>query len=543
MDGLACLAIAVLLLRTFLVEGYMISTGSMAPALYGYHKRIVCPGCGETFARGVAFDGSTTFADEESDGGPHDFVTCPNCGQAAIDVGGVPRNHGDQLLVLKGAYAQRSPRRWELVVFRNPAAPTQAFVKRTAGLPGEAVQVIRGDLYADGEICRKSLETQRAMRIPVFNTDHQPQSDAGWRARWLPEAGWTGDASDGSQGFAFKSPAPASNTPPATSQELTRRLQYLTYYHRVRTGGTHENSVRLERVPAGFSLPDGPFVPPVRFDRATDAPDGGTLTAAGVLPDEWVRKLESRSDDPEFRAAVQTLAQRSHFAPITDSYGYNRDGGPGENVVRDLMISARVRLSGPGLFACDLTDGRDAFRLAADSAAGNIALVRLSTGEVLRSAALPAALLSAKGALLEFSVMDRQALAAIDGEPLFAAWTFEEPPGLAPPTAGAVRFGAAQTVAQVSELRLFRDVYYTRGRGRHGVDRPFQLAADQYFMLGDNSPVSLDSRSWVDGALPARMLLGKPFVVHLPSRPGTLSLGNRQFTVRIPDVGRMRYLR
>ena len=42
-DGLACLALAVLMLRTFLVEGYMISTGSMAPALYGYHKRVVCP--------------------------------------------------------------------------------------------------------------------------------------------------------------------------------------------------------------------------------------------------------------------------------------------------------------------------------------------------------------------------------------------------------------------------------------------------------------------------------------------------------------------
>ena len=63
-DGLACLAVAVLLLRTFLVEGYMISTGSMAPALYGYHKRVVCPACGEVFARVLV-------PRDPTDGDPH----------------------------------------------------------------------------------------------------------------------------------------------------------------------------------------------------------------------------------------------------------------------------------------------------------------------------------------------------------------------------------------------------------------------------------------------------------------------------------------
>ena len=34
----------------------MISTGSMAPALLGYHKRVVCPSCRSEFAFGVAYD-------------------------------------------------------------------------------------------------------------------------------------------------------------------------------------------------------------------------------------------------------------------------------------------------------------------------------------------------------------------------------------------------------------------------------------------------------------------------------------------------------
>jgi hypothetical protein len=62
-------------------------------------------------------------------------------------------------------------------------------------------------------------------------------------------------------------------------------------------------------------------------------------------------------------------------------------------------------------------------------------------------------------------------------------------------------------------------------------------------MLGDNSPVSSDSRCWPDGAVPERLLLGKPFVVHLPSRPGKLRIGDRMAYFRLPDFERMRPIR
>ncbi|MCA9019710.1 MAG: S26 family signal peptidase, partial [Planctomycetaceae bacterium] len=43
LESVASLAIAVILFRTFAAEGYMISTGSMAPSLLGYHKQVTCP--------------------------------------------------------------------------------------------------------------------------------------------------------------------------------------------------------------------------------------------------------------------------------------------------------------------------------------------------------------------------------------------------------------------------------------------------------------------------------------------------------------------
>ena len=131
-ESLVSLALAVLLVRSFVVEGYIISTGSMAPFLLGYHKQVVCPACRLPFAVGIPVEDSAETV------GP---VACPNCGQHQIDLSHVPRNEGDQLLVQKFAYHFRRPKRWEVVVFQNPNRPTKAYVKRVIGLPGEQIQI------------------------------------------------------------------------------------------------------------------------------------------------------------------------------------------------------------------------------------------------------------------------------------------------------------------------------------------------------------------------------------------------------------------
>lgn len=536
-DGLACLTVAVLMLRTFEVEGYMISTGSMAPTLYGYHKRVVCPTCGGLFARGVAFDGSSAMADEEDEGelfGGGRHAVCPNCGQGAIDVADVPRNHGDQLLVLKHAYEFRPPRRWEVIVFRNPNHPTQAFVKRVAGLPGERVQVKDGDIYADGEICRKSLETQRGMRISVFEADRAPADDPAWQPRWEGGAGWKVRG----KGFVFAPKDRGAAAPRPEGEEVV----WLAYHHRLRSGGSHETAVEVRGLPAGFRVSDSPFIEAVRFDPDLSDPTRGTLTAVGVVSEGWERRLRGLSSDGRYQDAVTKLVDRSREAPITDEYAYNRAVGLTPNPIRDLMVSFRLRLDGGGVFAAEMTDGLERFRLVADTRAETLTLVRATTGEELRNAELPAALLSAEGATVEMSVMDRQVLVALDGIEPFAAWAYDEPVEPGGAASASVRLGAGGLAADVGSLTLYRDVYYTRGKGKNGIDEPFALG-EEYFVLGDNSPVSLDSRSWPDGAVPAKLLLGKPFVVHLPSRPGTLRLGKRELTVRIPDFARMRYIR
>jgi signal peptidase I len=60
---------------------------------------------------------------------------------------------GQRLWVDKSAFECRSPRRWELVVFRGPDG--HAYVKRVVALPGESVRVQGGDVFIDGNCCPK----------------------------------------------------------------------------------------------------------------------------------------------------------------------------------------------------------------------------------------------------------------------------------------------------------------------------------------------------------------------------------------------------
>jgi len=150
--------------------------------------------------------------------------------------------------------------------------------------------------------------------------------------------------------------------------------------------------------------------------------------------------------------------------------------------------------------------------------------------------------------LLEMSLFDRQTLVALEGKTIFSQkLPLRTNEGLAVGGSEAgpvpVRFGANDLHVSVRDLVLYRDVYYTRGDAKHGVKEPHQLGDDEYFFLGDNSPVSLDSRSWSDAVVQDHMLLGKPFMVHLPSRPGRVKLGSAEWHIRVPDWGRIRYIR
>ena len=60
---------------------------------------------------------------------------------------------GDYLIVDELSYQFRAPQRGEVIVFKYPQDPSQRYIKRIVGLPGETVQIQGGKVfvYQDGQ--------------------------------------------------------------------------------------------------------------------------------------------------------------------------------------------------------------------------------------------------------------------------------------------------------------------------------------------------------------------------------------------------------
>jgi hypothetical protein len=249
--------------------------------------------------------------------------------------------------------------------------------------------------------------------------------------------------------------------------------------------------------------------------------------------------------------AYQHKNRRGEVEEITDVYGYNRpDEGAKRNRIRDLVAACRLTIRrGQGEFLWEMSDGEQCFQCVFDLSKQETRLLVVGHEAPVLSAPLEVEL-TKRTVELEMSLVDRQVTVTVDGRPVLPPLKLSPSrrPGSpadssAPTVAAPVRIGARGLQVRVDSLKLFRDVYYTQGRGNHAVTEPFQLGENEYFVLGDNSPVSSDSRSWPDGRVSERLLMGKPFVVHLPSRPGKLTIGKWVAHVRIPDFARMHYIR
>jgi len=207
-DTLQSLIVAFVLAMTFrgfVLEGFIIPTGSMAPTLMGQHILWESSQTGEAYpidARPAIElaqrGGNSAFEVYDHVLGPTYTIDEQSVSQL------LPRiRMGDRILVLKCLYPFSMPARFDVVVFKNPTDPvgdTQNYIKRLVGLPGEKIWLVDGDVFAGPaetpglhgfQVQRKPDHVQRAVWQPVSDSDVLPRSPE--RLRNPYSSPWFGD--------------------------------------------------------------------------------------------------------------------------------------------------------------------------------------------------------------------------------------------------------------------------------------------------------------------------------------------------------------
>ncbi|MFQ5494251.1 MAG: S26 family signal peptidase [Phycisphaerae bacterium] len=541
LESIVIALILAFVFRAFIVEAFVIPTGSMAPTLYGAHGTILCEDCGVEFAYGLMAP------DETRRIVPVRYsstAVCPNCNHlnTHLEANDKRRNpeNGDRILVFKWPLYLGGrligPDRWDVVVFKDPADGDTNFIKRLVGLPEEVLMIADGDVYsvATSELSDKALAELEALR-------HE---------KYLLRSGQR------------------SGRLRAVSSDVLAELDSKMVIRR---------KSRTARQALAFRVYDHDYAPRTR--------DRNQPTWSARLGDDSGWKT------PGHRLTFEDRGRRSDYVQlegkeIRATCRYNIHSRPAPPV-SDLRVSfvltpadarstVQIRLTKAGktLWATVRADGLVTLAVSDDPPTERT--------PPIASTRLPP-LTPGKPVEVSFENIDYSLAIHVGGDEVLTSSDDRSSPAYYGPDLAALRrgrsgglchpriYGAAGAFS-LDHLLVERDEHYyldasaralnlpwaPRG-GWAGMNTPILLRKDEYFMLGDNTAASKDSRLWDQvgphltdrgegfqlGTVPADQLIGKAFFVYWPSgQPlSWLPIPRLNEIGIIPDVGRMRWIR
>ncbi|MCP4593784.1 MAG: hypothetical protein GY842_23880 [bacterium] len=552
-DSIVVAFILAFVFRAFIIEAFVIPTGSMAATLYGRHGTMLCADCGWEFAYGLT-DPSVLHRRRQLLG-PDESAVCPNCEHANLttEINDRKRNSeaGDRILALKWPYDIGSewlgPKRWDVTLFKDPSDQDSIdgvtnFIKRMVGVPNEVLEIVDGDVYATpldqlSEQTRAALEDARHAKYLRRSSPNGRSAEAGaiearLRKRW-----------------------------PAVLDELGQEMQIC-------------RKTPLAQSALWTVLYNHDF-PPRTLDSgqphwAPIAPETAAWDAGG-------RKLRFAGGE-----SYAGLILRGKQA--TDRVAYNiRDPGESCGVTDFRLRFVATWDSGESALLLNLSKRGRSFwaELRSD---GCVNLYETQGDPPHEEEPLATERLApfepGAGVVVDLQCLDYRVALSLDGEEFLATTPDQFAPDLAtlrtlrPQVASEpVRMFARGAAMVLTHVVVERDVYYRSPR-RVRIDRlsavsgltgtvwggtgnPILLREGEFFMLGDNSPASGDSRLWsvVGEHLSARgedyqlgtvardQLIGRAFFVYWPSGHRSAHIPVLDRLGIIPNVGRMRWIR
>ena len=539
--------------RAFVVEAFIIPTGSMAPTLLGAHVSVQCSSCGYGFDASLDTDHRQGHVLTAS----HDpvEVVCPMCWYPVAVAPGSRVRAGDRILVDKFLYMFEDPHRWDVIVFKNPQGsdggarpssqePRTNYIKRLIGLPGERVLLLDGNVYVADDpdqpdnfrIARKTdpqenphwEKVQRAAWQPIYHSQYVPLTDA--RA-------WDGNQGDTRRGMANAWATPwraqigdEDKWQLGSAARPRRDYRFLGGHGRIYFDF---QPVELDPSHRGYRQPLSMFT----YNR--DA-NGST-------------KIERESDLPieDIRLAAAVIPE-------------------GDNVVVSLITTARLDRPGEGAetLVASVDSKGYVYLTVPDGEAETRTLGKVARGPALQPGV---------ATTIELWLVDDEISVWVGGQRVVThridlTWEQVRERGRqADLPQVQIHLDSPDPVTLV-RVELDRDIYYSDGdtsriqtarRDFNGIVRqwkPVQLRTqtasydDEYFVLGDNTPSSQDGREWRDvngwvtqryfggvqrpNVVPRSLLVGRAFYVYYPA-PHPIAFGDKGI---IPNFGKMRFI-
>lgn len=550
-ESIVVALILAFLFRTFEAEAFVIPTGSMAPTLLGRHKDVHCPECGYQFTVG---------ASEEVDNYGYlvennriRSALCPNCRYPVKqdDVFHAPVFTGDRILVNKFPYEFAEPKRWDVLVFKYPEEPKTNYIKRLIGLPGEKIEIRQGDVYLHTDegpriVWKDDPVKLREVQILVYDNDRPETSlhAKGWPERWAAvkkgpggTAGWADDAE------GWKSGKQRSfSIGHDTSLKLDNELHWLRYRHFVPNDDDWRDLAgnRSLRTPQPQLIVDFCGYNAASNDNDVGGDAGGIYWVGDLMLDCQV-DVDSATPGAQIVFELNEGARRyrcriepeSGKATLYYPDPLNRDDDASAEVV---LAEAETRMKGTGSYHITFANEDNRLSLWVDGRAidfGEKAAYEPHGGlpfQAPTDADLVPVGIAARGVAARVShlVLHRDIYYRCDfwhpgnhnARDDFGGMSVSEYIGHWPELARNL----SRPKAWFDEYQRGLAVNKTGpGEEYEGVHFVFPLADDEYFVMGDNSPRSKDSRLWSNArnathrhAVPRSSLVGKAFFVYWP---------------------------
>lgn len=470
LENIESIAIAVALafaIRYFVIEAFKIPTGSMATTLLGEHKNIYCPNCSWFY-----------YADRQSH-----TATCPNC-QYTINVStycdscnGRIKYNWPAWLWRKGTCRKcQTPVPWNNLSNRinhggNRILVNKFWYKFTKPERWDIVVFV----YPLYDLTCKNCSVQ------------------------LPDAAWNSN---------FRCPQCGSMKFSKKKKNYIKRLIGLPgeKLHIV-NGDIYINDVIQKKPP---TVQDTLWLPVYNSRYEMKEETGKTW----IADDNNAWKIDRKSlnlNNAHEDSRETSLVTFGH--KISDQNGYNNTGG--SNEMGDVKMCFDVTLQNNShSLTLILEKNKDIFTAVLPSNEHEKKSLLMKNNKVIQEKDVR--LKAGQIHRIEFSNVDRVVSLSIDNTKVF---TYDYDDGLKPDPipfeTSAIRFGGVHANARFENIEIFHDIYYTNlSETTWGTNQPVQLGEKDYFMLGDNSRNSNDSRIWK--FVPEKNIVGKAFFVFWP---------------------------